>query len=115
MAWNVQKVIPGTFVSPVAPLGRMNRDFQIRFTAGVLVLLTTAAVVYAAYNFQVERQLQIPSDGVWWDEHNGAVVADRVEADGPGAKAGIKEGDKLTAIDQREVNNTAAVVRQLYR
>src|SRR5262249_30281186 len=54
-------------------------------------------------------------DGVWWDEHNGAVVADRVEADGPGAKAGIKEGDKLTAIDQREVNNTAAVVRQLYR
>ena len=28
------------------PVRRMNRDFQIRFTAILLALLTTAAVVY---------------------------------------------------------------------
>ncbi len=33
----------------------MNRDFQIRFTAGLLILLTTAAVVLAWINFQKER------------------------------------------------------------
>ena len=27
------------------PLRSMNRDFQIRFTAGLLILLTTAAVI----------------------------------------------------------------------
>ena len=35
----------------------MNRDFQIRFTAGLLILLTTAAVVLAWINFQKEARL----------------------------------------------------------
>jgi len=50
------------------PVRRMNRDFQIRFTAILLALLTTAAVVYAGYNLSAERQFQIPDDGVWWFE-----------------------------------------------
>ena len=50
------------------PLRSMNRDFQIRFTAGLLILLTTAAVILAWINFQKEADFQIPSDGVWWME-----------------------------------------------
>ena len=65
------------------PVRRMNRDFQIRFTAVLLALLTTAAVVYAGYNLQAERQFQIPDDGVWWFEHQGRLIADRVEGGGP--------------------------------
>ena len=49
----------------------MNRDFQIRFTAGLLILLTTAAVILAWINFQKEADFQIPSDGVWWMEQAG--------------------------------------------
>jgi len=38
----------------------MNREFQLRFTAGLLILLTTAAVVLAWINFQKEPEFQIP-------------------------------------------------------
>jgi two-component system NtrC family sensor kinase len=97
------------------PVRRMNRDFQIRFTAILLALLTAAAVVYAGYNLSADRQFQVPDDGVWWVEHQGRLTADRVEAGGPGTRAGIKVGDQLTAIDQHEVNSTAGRTHQLYR
>src|SRR5580658_10056898 len=97
------------------PVRRMNRDFQIRFTAILLALLTTAAVVYAGYNLSAERQFQVPDDGVWWVEHQGRLTADRVEIAGAGTRAGVKVGDQLTAIDQHAVNTTAARPRELYR
>jgi two-component system NtrC family sensor kinase len=100
---------------PVLPLGSMNRDFQIRFTAILLALVTTAAAIFAWINFQKEREFQVPTDGVWWVEHNGRLVADGVEMNGPGAKAGIRDGDRLAAINQHEVNNAAALAHELYR
>src|ERR1700736_5308285 len=99
---------------PAASTSSMNRDFQIR-PAVVLFLLTAPAIVLAVINFQKEREFQIPFDGVWWVEHNNKLSAERVELNGPGAKAGIKEGDQLVAINQDEVKDTAAQVRQMYR
>ena len=99
MAVKVQQEQQGSLSLRAAePVRRMNRDFQIRFTAILLALLTAAAVVYAGYNLQTERQFQVPEDGVWWVEHHGQLTADRVEAGGPGTRAGIKVGDQLTAI-----------------
>ena len=63
----------------------------------------------------MERQYQVPYDGVWWFEHNGSLTADRVEANGPGAKAGIHEGDRLVSVNQQELKNTGELMRQLYR
>src|ERR1700690_2874123 len=100
------------------PLRSMNRDFQIRFTAGLLILLTTAAVVLAWINFQKEAEFQIPSDGVRWMEqagNDGGLIANRVEPNGPGEKAGIRAGDRLTAINQHDVKDTTARMRQVYR
>ena len=122
MAPDVQNHFSGT--SPALnqePLRSMNRDFQIRFTAGLLILLTTAAVVLAWINFQKEADFQIPSDGVWWMEqagqagNDGGMVANRVEPNGPGDKAGIRAGDRLTAINQHEIKDTTARMRQVYR
>jgi two-component system, NtrC family, sensor kinase len=93
----------------------MNKEFQVRFVAILLALLTTAAVVYSGYNLQAERQFQVPDDGVWWVEHHDKLTADRVEVAGPGTRAGIKVGDQLTAIDQHDVTTTAARTHQLYR
>jgi two-component system NtrC family sensor kinase len=116
MAVKVQKPQQGSLSLRAAePVRRMNRDFQIRFTAILLALLTTAAVIYAGYNLSAERQFQVPDDGVWWVEHQGKLTADRVDGGGPGTRAGIKVGDQLTAIDQHEVNSTAARTHQLYR
>ena len=92
----------------------MNKDFQIRFTAGLLFLLTVAACVFAWINFQKEHEFQIPSDGVWWVERGGRLVADRIEPNGPGDKAGIRGGDQLASVNRREVKTTPGLQRQLY-
>ncbi len=92
----------------------MSRDFQIR-PAITLFLVTAAAIVFAIINFQKEREFNVPSDGIWAVERGGSLIVDRVEADGPGAKAGIKEGDKLVAIDQNPVSDASAQVREMYR
>ncbi len=93
----------------------MNRDFQIRFTAVLLALLTVAAAYLAWVNFQKERDFPVPSDGVWWVEHDGRLVAERVEPMGPGDKGGIRPGDRLTAVNQQDVPDMGALTRELYR
>jgi PAS domain S-box-containing protein len=116
VAVNVQKSTAVDFVPERGmPLRPMDKDFQNRFTVVLLTLLTVAAIVFAGINFQKEREFQVPYDGVWWLEHNGDLIADRVQPDGPGAKAGIKSGDRVAAVNQRPVNNGAALQRELYR
>lgn len=115
VAPNVQNSLWGILAPrSVSALPPMNKEFQIRFTVVLLALVTVTATVLAWINFQKEREFQVPSDGVWWVEHNGTLTADRVEANGPGAKAGIKDGDHLAAINQREVKDAAALARRLY-
>jgi two-component system, NtrC family, sensor kinase len=101
-------------VASVPPRRPMNGELQTRFTAGVLFLLTVAACVFAWINFQKEHEFQIPSDGVWWVERAGHLVADRIEPNGPADKAGIREGDQLASVNRREVKTTPALQRQLY-
>jgi two-component system NtrC family sensor kinase len=115
VAANVQKFVQGSSALRLVPPPPMNRDFQIRFTAGLLILLTATACIFAGYNFQKDRETQIPYDGVWWVEHNGQLTADRVETAGPGDKGGIRKGDRLVSINQREVIDTSGLMRQLYR
>jgi PAS domain S-box-containing protein len=98
-----------------APLKPMNRESQVRSVAVLLFLLTVAAVVFAAFNFNSEWKFLVPDDGVWWVEHGGRLTADRVEPTGPGAKSGIKPGDELVSINGQEVRNMSGLERQLYR
>src|ERR1041385_717081 len=116
MAANVQTYLGASATTPQGlPSRHMKSDFQIRFTAGLLILLTTAAVVLGVINFQKEREFQVPYDGIWCTEKNGVLTVSRIEPDSPGAKAGIQVGDQLTAINHREVSSTPALERQLYR
>ena len=92
----------------------MNRESQARFVAVLLFLLTVAAVVFAGFNFTKEGQSAVPDDGVWWVEHNGHLVADRVDSHGQGAQAGIKPNDELAAVNGQEIKSTPGLERQLY-
>jgi two-component system, NtrC family, sensor kinase len=92
----------------------MKRDFQIRFTAGFLVLLTVAAVTLSWINYRKEQQFVAPYDGVWWIERGGDIVANKVDPRGPGAQAGIKRGDRLIAIDSRAIPTISVLMSQLY-
>jgi PAS domain S-box-containing protein len=93
----------------------MNRELEARFTAVLLAVLTVAAVTLAWINLQKEREFQVATDGVWWVERAGKLIADRVETEGPGARAGIRRGDQLSAINKSEVPSKAAQERQLFR
>jgi len=92
----------------------MNREFQARFTAALLFLLTAAAMVLGWINFQKDHEYQIPDDGVWWLERDGHLVADRLAPNGPAALAGIRTGDVVVSINGRDVKTSAARMRQLY-
>jgi len=93
----------------------MTKDFQVRFAAVVLALLTVTAVVFAWINFQKEREYQPPTDGIWWIEHSGHIEAQRVDANSPGEKAGVKTGDILAAINGVKISDNATRVQQMYR
>ena len=107
-------VIPSVRL-PHQPAAPMDRDLQTRFFAVFLALLSVAAIVFAWINFQKDREILAPYDGVWWVEDGGHLRAERVDADGPGQKAGIKPGDRLVAVDGRDVTNVGSLERQLYR
>ncbi|HVZ17256.1 MAG TPA: ATP-binding protein [Terriglobales bacterium] len=93
----------------------MTKDIQARFLAVVLFMVTAAAAVFAWYNFRVEGRFEVPSDGVWWVERDGSLIAQRVDAEGPGARGGIKKGDIVTAVNDVAVHNIGGVTRQLFR
>src|SRR5205085_5748076 len=42
-------------------------------------------------------------------------VANRVDANGPGARAGIKAGDRLLAVDGRPSTTVSSVIARLYQ
>ena len=102
---------PGSRLAPRP----MNRESQARFVAVLLFLLTVAAVIFAGFNFQKERESAVPDDGVWWIEQGGRLVADRIDPNGPGARAGIKADDVLLSVNSQDVRSTPGLVRQLYR
>src|ERR1700682_6287691 len=92
----------------------MNREFEARFTAILLALLTVAAVLFAGFNYKIEHQSAIPDDGAWWTERNGRPVADRLEANGPAEGGGIRRGDEVVSVTGRAVDTAAAVTHRLY-
>src|ERR1700690_450360 len=96
------------------PSQLMNREFEARFTAILLTLLTVAAILFAGFNYKSEHQSAIPDDGAWWMERNGRLVADRLEPGGPAERAGIRRGDEIVSVNGRAVNTSAAVTHRLY-
>src|SRR4051812_25287579 len=98
---------------------RMRKDSLVRFSAIVLAVLTAACVVFAVINWQKECQYTTPTDGVWWKEQSGFLVAKGVVPSGPGDKAGIKVGDKLLRVNglpkDQTIKNQVEFEKHLYR
>lgn len=92
----------------------MERSFQTRVTVLLLALFTAAAVLCAVFNYIQESNFQVPTDGVWWVEGHGGLVAQRVNANGPGERAGIKKGDLLLKADGVPTPRWAALSREIF-
>src|SRR5580698_2302522 len=97
----------------------MPKSYQIRLTAVVLALLTVGACVLAGFNFSAENSFDQPTDGAWWVESASAagqagLEARRIPADSPAARAGIKTGDILVAINDHPTPRLAPLMREIY-
>ncbi len=93
----------------------MQRTFQTRIVAVLLALFTGAAVVCAGFNLVQENRYQSPTDGVWWIEAPGGLEAQRVPANSPGERGGIKTGDLLVAANNRPTTAGADLAREIWR
>jgi two-component system, NtrC family, sensor kinase len=78
----------------------METSLVNRLQATLLAAATVALFLLAIGNFTQESKFQQPTDGVWWVEAPGGLVAQRVAADSPGAHAGIQVNDLLTDVDE---------------
>jgi len=92
----------------VSALAPMNKEFQARSIALLLLLFTVGAAVLAWINFQKEREFQVPSDGIWWVENRGTLVAEKLEADGPGRgpaqRVPVGVGDRDRRVVERRLD-----------
>jgi PAS domain S-box-containing protein len=92
----------------------MKNAAQTRILAIVLALATVAACVLAAMNFEHENGLDVPTDGVWWVEANGGLRAERVPADSPGHRAGVRTGDILLSVNDQPTTRVATLGREMF-
>jgi PAS domain S-box-containing protein len=93
----------------------MNDGLRMRVTAIVLALATLAAMTFAVLNFQKRQKFDNPDDGISWLDQPNAVEAWQVTPDSPGAKAGIKPGDRIEAINGAPIHHATDVTRRLAR
>src|SRR5271154_6596057 len=93
----------------------MKNAAQTRILAIVLALATVAACVLAALNFEHENGLDVQTDGVWWVEASGGLRAERVPADSPGLRAGIRTGDILLSVNDQPTTRVASLGREMFR
>src|ERR1700691_2530767 len=92
----------------------MNDSLRMRLGAVVLALLTPSAIVFAFLNFQQRSRFVLPDDGVTWLDTQQGVIAWHVVADSPAAKAGIKQGDVVSAVRGVTIHRSTDVTRVLF-
>jgi two-component system NtrC family sensor kinase len=91
----------------------MFQELKFQLSTAILTILTLAAAVSAVINFQGQQKFRLPDDGVVWVNRSGSVEALHVEPDGPGAKAGLKNGDALLAINGAPIGKATDVPQVL--
>ncbi len=93
----------------------MNDALRIRLGAVTLALLTLAAVVFAALNFQQRVRFVPPDDGVAWTDTAQGVEALYVVAGSPAARAGIDQGDFVESVRGVAIQRATDVTSVLFR
>ena len=77
----------------------MFQELKFQLSTAILTIVTLAAGVAAFINFQQQHKFRLPDDGVIWVDRAGGVEALAVPERSEGARAGLRTGDRLTAIN----------------
>jgi two-component system NtrC family sensor kinase len=96
------------------------KELKRQLVGALLVVLTAAALISAALNFQQQSAYQLPDDGVTWVERpkeggGHQVVALYVAPNGGGDRAGLKPGDVLLKIQNFPIESAIDATRVLAR
>jgi serine protease Do len=75
-------------------------------------LIKTGSVTRGFLDVRIQDVTRDIADSVGLKDAHGAVITDATE-DGPGAKAGLKSGDIVTAVDGQSVENALALSRAI--
>jgi PAS domain S-box-containing protein len=82
---------------------------------GLVLLTSSILLALAIANLTRKSRFELLDDGVFWSERAGRVFADRIDADGPGARAGLEVGDVLVLVGEEPIHAPADVRRILDR
>jgi PAS domain S-box-containing protein len=93
----------------------MRKAPPYRFTSVSLAILSLTLVVFAVINLEQRVRYRLPDDGISWVDSQKGVQAWIVTPDGPGDRAGIREGDLLESIDRKPIHTAADAARQIFR
>src|SRR5580698_5190430 len=96
----------------------MLQELKFQLSTAILTVLTIAAAIAAALNYQQIHRFRLPDDGVVWRDRAGSdgrsqVVAVRVAQNGPAERAGIRVNDILKSIQAAPITDTSDVPRRL--
>jgi two-component system NtrC family sensor kinase len=93
----------------------MRQNLRVSLGAVVLALATLAAVIFALINFDQRTRFEVVYDGAAWLDTEHGIQASRISPNSPAARAGIRRGDVLLAINSSPVSRAAEVARRLDR
>jgi len=87
----------------------------LRFPTLFAGFLTAVLLSLGILNLQQQSSYQIPEDGVSWADSADGVKAWIVSADGPGYRAGIREGDLLSEVNGVAIRRGSDATREVFR
>ena len=87
------------------------KELKSQLVSALLVVLTAAGLISAGINFQQQKKFQLPEDGVTWVDRTDAakhpiVVALDIAPASPAERAGVKDGDILTKINNAPIRSS---------
>lgn len=96
----------------------MLQELKFQLSTALLTVLTVAAVIAAALNFQQLHNFHLPDDGVLWVDRvaagNTDVVARRIVRDSGADRAGLRPGDILVKINSVDIHSATMAAKVLY-
>jgi two-component system, NtrC family, sensor kinase len=93
----------------------MKQNLKVSLGAVVLALATLVAVIFAWINFRQRETYEFPDDGVAWMDTAHGAQAWKLAPGSPAARAGVRPGDILIAINGVRVDSQVQVTKRLWR